>query len=102
MVDLCRPVPTSLSHGICPCLQIKEWFSKVESARGVAQRPAPSYMRFRDDGDEHQEATEEVPSLQEMQRFNTSKLELPEVPPRNAQMLKAKPMSSAWAATRNR
>ncbi|CAK0784724.1 hypothetical protein CVIRNUC_007928 [Coccomyxa viridis] len=81
---------------------IKEWFLKVESARGVAQRPAPSYMRFRDDGDEYQEATEEVPSLQEMQRFNTSKLELPEVPPLNAQMLKAKPMSSAWAATRNR
>ena len=83
-------------------LQIKEWFSKVESARGVAQRPAPSYMRFRDNGDEYQEATEEVPSLQEMQRFDTSKLELPEVPPLNAQMLKAKPMSSAWAATRDR
>ena len=88
--------------GVALGLQIKEWFSKVESARGVAQRPAPSYMRFRGDGDEYQEATEEVPSLQEMQKFDTSKLELPEVPPLSAQMLKAKPMSSTWAATRDR
>lgn len=35
-------------------LQIKDWFSKVENARGVAKRPAPSYMRFRDEGDEYQ------------------------------------------------
>ena len=85
-------------------LQIKEWFSKVESARGVAQRPAPSYMRFRDSSNDYQEATEGVPSLQEMQKFDTSKLELPEVPPLNTQSLKAKPpqMSSAWADTENR
>ena len=35
-------------------LQIKEWFSKVENARGVAKRPDPSYMRFRDEQDEYQ------------------------------------------------
>lgn len=35
-------------------LQIKEWFSKVETARGVAKRPNPSYMRFRDEQDEYQ------------------------------------------------
>ena len=88
--------------GVAPVLQIKEWFSKVESARGVAQRPAPSYMRFRDDSDEFQEATEEVPSLQEMRKFDTSKLELPEVPPLDPRLLQAKPMASAWAATRDR
>ena len=43
-----------LSLTILIFLQIKEWFSKVEDARGVAKRPAPSYMRFRDEQDEYQ------------------------------------------------
>ena len=35
-------------------LQIKDWFSKVENAREVAKRPAPSYMNFQDGQDEYQ------------------------------------------------
>ncbi len=33
---------------------MREWFSKIENAKAVAQRPAPSYMSFRDNMDEYQ------------------------------------------------
>jgi len=63
-------------------VQIKEWFAKVESARSVARRPPPSYMRLSEGGEgEGAPAAEEVPSLDEMRRFDSSFLELPEVPP---------------------
>lgn len=64
-------------------LQIKEWFTKVESARSIARRPPPSYMRLDDAGAGEEEGTppvEEPPSLDEMQRFDSSELRLPAVP----------------------
>ena len=45
---------TAASGEIWHALQMREWFSKVETARSVAQRPAPSYMRFREGADEDQ------------------------------------------------
>ena len=64
-------------------VQIKEWFTKVESARSIARRPPPSYMRLDGAGAGQEEGTpqvEEPPSLDEMQRFDSSELRLPAVP----------------------
>ena len=49
-----------------------------------------------------QEETEEVPSLQEMQRYNTSRLQLPQVSPSEAATMKAKPTIPSWAAVPRR
>lgn len=88
--------------GCTHSLQMKEWFSKVENARAVARRPAPSYTRFRDSRDEYQEDTEEVPSLKEMQKFDTSRLQLPDVPDSDMATVKAKPLRTAGWAQRAR
>lgn len=55
----------------------------MESARSIARRPPPSYMRLEDAGTDREEGTppvEEPPSLDEMQRFDSSELRLPAVP----------------------
>lgn len=50
-----------------------------------------------------QEETEEVVSLQEMQKYNTSELQLPQVPPSDVATMKAKPRRiPSWAATPQR
>lgn len=46
-----------------------------------------------------QEDTEEVPSLSEMRKYNTSRLQLPKVPMGDMAAMKAKPLrSSSWTA----
>ena len=51
-----------------------------------------------------QEDMEEVPSLQEMQKYNTSELQLPQVPLwQGGTMMKAKPQRiPSWAAVPRR
>ena len=63
-------------------VQVKEWFSKVDGARMVAKRPPPSYMRMGGKGQDGAigRPDEDVPSLDEMQLYDSSELQLPDVP----------------------
>lgn len=56
-----------------------DWFSKVDNARSIAKRPPPSYMRLEEE-EQPKEATEEVPPLDEMRKYDSSELRLPSVP----------------------
>lgn len=92
-----------MSVGSCGA-QIKEWFAKVESARSIARRPPPSYMRLSEGAQgEGTPPVEDVPSLDEMRRFDSSFLELPEVPPAAgkgpATAVAAPPSSFNWTAS---
>ena len=62
-------------------VQVRDCFSKVDGVRMVAKRPPPSYMRM---GASRDSAgglpVEDVPSLDEMQLYDSSELQLPEVP----------------------
>ncbi|BDA50860.1 PsbB mRNA maturation factor Mbb1, chloroplastic [Coccomyxa sp. Obi] len=80
---------------------IKEWFTKVETARSIARRPPPSYMRLENLGADQEEGTppvEEPPSLDEMQRFDSSELRLPAVPSPTADV-PVPPRAYNWTAS---
>jgi hypothetical protein len=52
----------------------------VENARSIAKRRPPSYMCLEEES-EPQQAPEDPPSLDEMQKYDSDELRLPEVPP---------------------
>ena len=62
-------------------VQVRDWFSKVDGARMVAKRPPPSYMRMGGEGQGGPggQAEEDVPSLDEMQLYDSNELQLPDV-----------------------
>jgi hypothetical protein len=79
--------------------QIRDWFSKIDSARAIAQRPPPSYMRLGEEQDAGSGlATDDIPSLDEMQRYNSAELALPEVPAPDQAALAQPPRAYNWSA----
>lgn len=83
--------------------QIRDWFSKIDSARAIAQRPPPSYMRLSEEQDAGSGLSPEddIPSLDEMQRYNSTELALPEVPGPDQAALAQPPRAYKWSALRD-